>query len=181
MAEPFEPQVDFYNRRQTQGQALFDRLPKIRINVTRREKAPLMFLDPAPRFTADIDSAAGIRVGTATYGVNPLNDKLYVFEVKIIEDHQRQGYGLAFLWTLHQEHGLPITPNHIWGSARGFWHKAHQLRALGVSIDPELRYPDLDQEKARWAHLIPEPEHLRLIREYEASQRQANVSEGVPR
>ncbi|RON19452.1 N-acetyltransferase [Pseudomonas frederiksbergensis] len=168
--EWFDPMKDFFARRQWMRRVLSDRLPEVRLRLTRTEQASKSFLDPSPTFHMSIESHTGLEVGSLRYGVNPLNDRLYVFWVEILDEYRRHGYGLAVLWALYQQYRLPIVPNHIRGSAIGFWAKARNVfRSAGVTILEDLRVSEMDDEKARWAHLIPEPEHLRLIRECEAS------------
>jgi hypothetical protein len=179
--EWFDPMRDFFARRQWMRRGLSDRLPEVQLRLTLMEQASKSFLDPSPTFHMSIESHTGLEVGSLRYGVNPLNDRLYVFWVEILTEHRRRGYGLAVLWMLYRQHRLPIVPNHVWGSAVGFWAKVRKvLSSAGVTILEDLRVGEMDDEKARWAPLIPEPEYLRLIRECEASPEWAARRQQVP-
>lgn len=171
MSDAFDPLVDFYGRRlDLRRQALSAHLPTVHLDTVDISGNRQNDLHPSPHVLADIRTPAGEQVGTLMYGINPLSDRLYVFYIEIQPEARRQGYGLSVLWTLAQQHALPIVPNHIKGAALDFWRQAREvLRHVGVTITDDLRRSQMDEEKARWAHLVPEPEFERLIREYEAS------------
>jgi len=171
--QTFDPIRDFFEPRQ--ARRLSNRLPVVHLQVDRTECNRDTFLFPAPMTfaTVVVDSQP---VGTIRYGINPLGDRLYISEIKIDPAHQRRGYALSVLWLLHLSHHLPIVPLHIWGSAYPFWTAAgQQFRAAGATIEKELRTGELDEAKQRWQHLVPELEHLRRIREYEASPEWASL------
>lgn len=121
------------------------------------------------------DTRAGIwidgqRVGYVSYGVNPLGDRLYLNMIDIDPAHQRQGIGLGVLWHLWLTHLVPIVPLSQYGNSGRFWCLARRrFAAAGVLIEPELRLSEQDDAKQRWQHLVPEPDHLRQIRELKAS------------
>ncbi|MDI2593109.1 GNAT family N-acetyltransferase [Pseudomonas sp. 681] len=171
MSDEFDPLVDFYGRRRLlRLRALTARLPAVQLETLYTNQTHRDYLYPNPKFLAAVQTVDGQQIGILSYGINPLNDRLYVFQIEIQREYRRQGYGLAVLWTLSQQHGLLIMPNHITGTALDFWRQAREiLRSVGGTIGEDLRFNQMEEEKARWAHLVPEPEHLRLIREYEAS------------
>ena len=64
----------------------------------------------------------------ATFGINPLGDAIYVFQIEVDAQCRRKGFALAFLCWLYSEYGLPITPIHIVGSLSAFGLRhAHSL------------------------------------------------------
>ena len=93
------------------------RLPEIQL--ARQANYYMTNTSPNPDWTATIATSAGIRVGTATYAVTPLDDQLWLYGLEIAPAHRRHGYALALLWQLHQAHRLPIHPVHELGTAGG--------------------------------------------------------------
>lgn len=164
MSDAFDPLKDFYAVRD--ARARIRRLPAIKVTL---ETSIPTFVYPNPNYIARIQNSDGLLVGTARYGINPLNDRLYIYRIDVLQPHRRYGYALAFLWSLHLEHSLPITPIHIVGAALGFWGSARQFQSLGFVLTQDLRFSEQDDEQARWAHLAPEPAHLAQQRAVEAS------------
>ncbi|NIF29180.1 GNAT family N-acetyltransferase [Pantoea sp. Tr-811] len=163
----FEPLRDFFQRRQA---ARLD-APAIGLQLVtlRSEALRGNFVFPGLDVTAAIE-LHGQRVGTIDYGVSPLNDRLYISEFEIHPAHQGQGLGLATLWCLSRQYGLPLASMHEVGLSTGFWAKAEQrLGRAGVHLQRDIRSGDQPAIQATWAHLVPEPEHERLIRELMAS------------
>lgn len=55
-------------------------------------------------------------------------------------------------------------------TADPYWERTRKrFAAAGASIEDQLRCGELAEAKIRWQHLVPEPEHERLIRELKAS------------
>lgn len=109
--------------------------------------------------------SASARSITAT---TPWVDRLYIDMMEIQPEHQRHGIGLAALWHLWLTHLVPIVPLYQYTSPDGFWYRASpRFAAAGAVIEDELRgVEQLELEKQRWQHLVPEAEDERLIREY---------------
>lgn len=127
------------------------------------------FVEPNPDYRAIILNRLSQEIGTATFGINPLGDAIYVYQIEVDAQCRRQGFALAFLCWLYNEYGLSITPVHIVGNAVGFWSSARAFPRQLLVVKDELRTGEMAAEKSRWAHLIPEPEHIRLQRICEAS------------
>jgi len=119
------------------------------------------FVDPNPNYRANILNDLGQEVGFATFGVSPLGDTIYVYSIDVYPQHRRQGYALAFLCWLYKPR-LPITPIHIVGNAIEFWYAARAFPRRLLIVKDEVRAGEMVAEKSRWAHLIPDPEHIRL-------------------
>lgn len=139
--------------------------------VNRRQESPRgNFVFPGTDYLDEIQ-VAGQRVGQVDYGINPLGDRLYINMLEIDPAHQRQGIGLSVLWQLWCTHQVPIVPLYQYTSSDGFWHLARQrLGGAGGRIEAELRGSEqMEREQQRWQHLVPEPQHERLIRELKAS------------
>lgn len=152
-----------------QAKLLSARLPSVHFQIKSIEPSRGNFFFPASKTVAKI-LAGGEVIGLVDYGINPLGDRLYINKIDVHPDRQRCGYALSTLWSLHLEHGLPIVPISIYGTAYPFWEAVRQqFNAAGARIEDELRTAELDQEKRRWQHLVPELDHLARIREIEAS------------
>ncbi|AVX26947.1 N-acetyltransferase [Pseudomonas syringae pv. atrofaciens] len=136
----------------------------------RTESQPGHFVFPGTDFVDHIQ-VDGQRVGQIDYSINPLRDRLYINMIELRPGSQRQGIGSAVLWHLWQLHGLPIVPLYEYTTSEGFWCQARaRLGAAGVKIEAQLRgVRQMELEQERWQHLVPEPEHKRLIRELMAS------------
>ncbi|WP_454728035.1 MULTISPECIES: hypothetical protein [Cupriavidus] len=113
---------------------------------------------PSPEFIATLHNGAGEQVGTVKYGVSPLLDRIYVYDIRVPTEHQRCGYAMACLWHLAREYGRPITPVQELHAASGFWNAARALADEGVIVTEPVY--DLDAEAARWAHLRPLADRL---------------------
>ncbi|MHA6884646.1 GNAT family N-acetyltransferase [Ralstonia pseudosolanacearum] len=124
------------------------------------------FTAPNPDFDATIHNAAGDQVGTATYALSPLSDRIYIFDIQIALEHRRCGYGTALLWHLARAYGQPITAVKELYSASSFWSAARQRKGDGLVVTEPLSVSEMDVEAARWEHLRPAAERLeRLIAE----------------
>lgn len=59
---------------------------------------------------------------------------------------------------------------HEVGSSQGFWSKVERrFVSAGVHLQRDIRTGDQAAEQQCWQHVVPEPEHERLIRELMAS------------
>jgi len=144
-------------------------LPDIEVSLTA-DVRPRSFVEPSPDYRAIILNELKQEVGRSSFGINPLGDALYLDSIEVHAQHQKHGYASAFLCWLYKEYRLPITPVHIIGSAIGFWAHVRKFPSRLLEVKKEdLRVSEMDAEKARWAHLIPEPEHIRLQRICKAS------------
>ncbi|MBS0380709.1 MAG: GNAT family N-acetyltransferase [Proteobacteria bacterium] len=132
------------------------RLPPITISV--RSDAIRPWTAPNPTLQAEIWNEQGQSVGRARYAISPLNDKVYVYELKIKRVHRRRGYGTAFLAYLANTNALSITPIHETHEETAFWNAARRLRAAGVTVTRDLRVGEMDAEAQRWQHLQPASE-----------------------
>ena len=146
------------------------------ISVTATaDDSKVNFVAPNPDYNAKIRNAIGEIVGTAEFGISPLNETVFLYGLDILPAHQRQGYALALLVWLANEHNLPITPVHETIPARNFWISAHKFKASNLVLLDQLRCGEMNEEKSRWAHLVPESEAERLIREYKESEGSKSV------
>lgn len=141
-------------------------LPQVELQTAQTPTAPKTFLFPAPNLYSRI-LVEGRTVGFVDYGLNPLGDRIYIHKIEVAPEYQRHGYGLAALALIAAQYPVPMTPVHIYGSALDFWSVAREhLQQLGCQITDQLRTSQLEEEAKRWQHLVPEPEHERMIREY---------------
>ena len=163
----FDPLRDFFQRRQA---IRFEALARgLQLVTVRSEALRGNFVFPGLDITATIEQH-GQAVGSINYGVSPLQDRLYISEFNIRPAHQGQGLGLATLWCLSRQYSLPLASMHEVHTSKGFWAKAERrLADAGVHLQRDIRSGDQPALQATWAHLVPEPEHERLIRELMAS------------
>lgn len=163
----FDPMRDFFQRRQV---ARLDALSSgLQLVTLRSESLRGNFVFPGQDITAAIEQH-GQRVGHISYGISPLQDRLYISDYKIRDSFRRQGLGQAALWRLNRQHGMSLATLHEVGSSLGFWSKVERRFAgAGVHLQRDIRIGDQAAEQQRWQHLVPEPEHERLIRELMAS------------
>lgn len=110
------------------------------------------FTAPNPDIKATVYSSDHIAVGSVTYAVSPLFDKIYIFDITIQDANRRQGFGLAVMEHLATTYRLPITTIKEVFSASGFWHAA---RLASSSPIENLSISEMDVESERWAHLKP--------------------------
>ena len=133
------------------------------------ESARGHFVFPGLGISAAIEQH-GQRIGHIVYGISPLNDRLYISDYRIHDGHHRQGLGLTALWCLSRQHGMPLATLHEVDTSKGFWTKVERrFSAAGVHLLRDIRAGDQPAEQQRWQHLVPEPEHERLMREVMAS------------
>lgn len=144
------------------------KLPIIEVHLVSI-KHPQNFVDPNPDYQATILDKTGKEVGSATFGISPLCDVAYVYRIDVLAEHQRRGYASAFLCWLYSNYHHPIIPIHIVGDARNFWSATRAFPHQLLVVQDELRASEMDAEKKRWEHLIPEPEHKQLQRICESS------------
>jgi GNAT superfamily N-acetyltransferase len=144
-----------------------DELPLRVIHVQEKINYFQPWNAPNPDIVFHIFDEKNRKVGTGSYGLSPLNDKVYLHEIRIEREWQRQGFGFAMIRYLIGRYHVPITPVHEWESAQGFWEAARRKFSgkLGVTID--IRANEMDAERQRWSHLQSEIIQL----EKEISQR----------
>lgn len=133
-------------------------VPKITVDVTRYYY--MTFTSPNPDVNVIIKNEADIEVGRACYAVSPLNDRVYIYEVEILDVHRRKGYGTALLLFLAQTYDLPITIIQELYSACSFWRFARGLGSAGIKLTEQLSVSGMACEAERWAHLKPEAKKL---------------------
>lgn len=136
------------------------------MNITP-EWQPEHFVFPGTDFAAGIE-VNGEWVGEVDFGINPLGDRLYINEIEIEPEYQRRGIALSVLWLLFQKHQVPIVPLRERSDAFAFWYTARRRFAgAGAALEVELcSDEDLQREKQRWQHLVPESDNERSRREY---------------
>lgn len=122
------------------------------------------FVRPNPDIVASIFNTAGEKVGFCDFGVSPLQDRVYVFDIRIEPEFQRKGYGTAMLHHLQQKYGLPIVPVKVIST---FWECAQATPGLNV-IDEIPGIEELKKEALRWKT----PEHDKLVEEQQAAIRE---------
>jgi len=101
------------------------------------------------------------RVG---FGVSPLNDRIYVDGLEVLESHRRQGFGRALLVEVARLASpagsrLPVTPLYeLWASSR-FWQRLRTHPSPGLVVTLDLRGGELEDERRRWQASVPSATH----------------------
>lgn len=163
----FDPIRDFFHRRQ--AKFLNARAAHVQLVTERTEAHRGNFVFPGTDTFARIE-LDGQLVGYISYGINPLGDRVYINEIDVDRAYRRCGIALSALWILYQTHQVPIVPLHEVGTSTSFWGVSRRrLAAAGALLEADLRCSELAKAQERWQHLVPEPEHKRLIRELMAS------------
>ena len=130
-------------------------------------KPPLIELVPTSNFTngsfvfpnswyrVRARRADGQFVGDISYGVSPLNDRIYVDGVGVDAEFRRNGYAKGMLLAVAMQCSpagklLPITALHeTWGS-QSFWNKMRRGAIPGVTVTQDIRAGDMVEEAKRW-------------------------------
>ena len=137
------------------AQRRYRSLPKIWLtNITSNYH--FSFTSPAPDYKAQIRNTQKNVVGTLSYAVSPLHDRIYIFNIVVNQSYQRQGYATAVLFYLANEFSLPITATQEISSGRLFWKTARTLSSAGLVVTEPISVSEFDEEKARWGHLEDE-------------------------
>ncbi|WP_411566214.1 N-acetyltransferase [Pseudomonas orientalis] len=128
------------------------------------------FVFPGIDYLDDIQIGRN-HVGYVNYCINPLGDRLYINMIEIIPALQGNGIGLGALWHLWCKHRLPIVPLYQYNSSDMFWRRARRRFAAANAVITEdlCSTRDLELEKQRWQHLVPEHLHERLILDLKTS------------
>lgn len=84
----FEPLCDFFHRRQAKN--LNQRAEGVLLVTQRAESCRGSFAFPGTEFVATI-KVDGQRAGRICYGINPLNDRGYIYDPTIEVDYRRRG------------------------------------------------------------------------------------------
>ena len=84
----FEPMRDFFHPRQ--AKILTDRSAGVRLVTVREEAIRDCFAFPGTEYDAGIETD-GQHVGRISYGINPLNDRGYIYDPTIEVDYRRRG------------------------------------------------------------------------------------------
>lgn len=162
----FEPIRDFYHPLARQRFTAL--LPDMQVVVDHREATRGNAYFPGFSHWCSINHA-GQRVGYLRFGISPLEDRVYLDEIEVDREHRRKGIGLATVWWLWNTYQVPVITVQQRGTSNGFWSKSTtRFAAIGAVVGDELRTAELNVEKQRWQHLVPEPEHLQFQRAAEA-------------
>jgi hypothetical protein len=135
--------------------------PRTSLKIIKTVYDGLNFAAPNPDVTATIHDSQDNLVGKVKYTISPLNDRIYLFEIKIDPLLRRRGLGLATLIRLAETYDLPITVIHPISSALLFWETARKELSNNILITESISSSEMDTEKARWSHLQPEVEKLK--------------------
>jgi hypothetical protein len=119
---------------------------------------------PSPTYNCRIFNQQGTQVGEGSFGVSPINDRVYFYDIEIAPKWRRHGYGTSFLAYLHDLYCLPITPVHITLPGWKFWAMLRQrAQENGWVITDELRSDLWDEPQKRWPHLLSHAERMKEV------------------
>ena len=135
--------------------------PEVSLKIIKTIYDGLNFASPNPDITATVHDSQDKIVGQVKYTISPLNDQVYLFEIKIDPLLRRKGFGTATLIQLAKTYDLPITVIHPISSALLFWERARKELSTKILNTQSISSSEMDKEKARWSHLQPEVEKLK--------------------
>ena len=101
----FEPMRDFFHRRQ--AKILTERAADVRLVTVREGACRGCFAFPGTEYDAGIE-VDGQHSGKISYGINPLNDRAYIYDLTIVGDSRRRGLATVTLWRLWCTHQVPV-------------------------------------------------------------------------
>lgn len=131
-----------------------------RITVKETHKFYRTFTSPNPNNQSCIYNENGARVGSVVYGVSPLFDRIYIYQIEIDKEHRRKGFATAFLMYLTRNHDQPITAVKELERSYSFWDTARKFSGIVFTVTDELTVSDMSLEGKRWEHLKSESERL---------------------
>lgn len=146
-------------------------LPSITVKETH--KFYRTFTGPNPDNRASIYNEVGDCVGSAVYGVSPLFDRVYIYQIEINQKYWRNGFATAFLAYLTRNYHQPITAVKELERSYSFWDVVRKFSGEAFSVTKELTVTDMMREGKLWSHLKPEAERLDKVIE-------ARLSNGEP-
>lgn len=90
-----------------------------------------------------------------SFGVSPLQDRIYVDGLWVDEQFRRQGYAGALLLAVSERmsplgNRLAITPLHEVWTSTDFWFSLRCGGVSGLTVTTDLRAGDMGQEAQRW-------------------------------
>lgn len=119
------------------------------------------YVSPRPSRYVECRKADDVTVvGHISYGVSPLDDRIYVGKIEIHPEHRLQGYASSLLLAVVTQHAvegkhLPVTGMSETESAAGFWWKLRQGSVPGLAVTMDIDIHEQSLESTRWAHLKP--------------------------
>lgn len=93
-----------------------ERLAGGRLGTVREGDIRDCFVFPGTEYDAGIE-VDGQHARKISYGINPLNDRVYIYDLTIEGDSRRCGLATATLWRLWCTHQVPLVPLHEVGTA----------------------------------------------------------------
>lgn len=96
-----------------------------------------------------------------SFGVSPLDDRIYVDSLEVQPEFRRQGFASALLKTV-ATHASPegqvlaLTPLHeVWAS-HGFWNGLRSGNVPGLMVTRDVRVSEMAEEASRWRRAATE-------------------------
>ena len=114
------------------------------------------FCSPNPDVAALIVTSAGIAVGQVAFGISPVFDRVYLFDIQVLPAYWRRGYASATIAHLVEKFRMPLTPVSPPDVSQRFWKKLRKTARAAAMLTSDLRRDTVDDEQSRWAHLRPE-------------------------
>lgn len=114
---------------------------------------------PNPTVTGRVLNKAGDHVVHVAFGLSPLHDCLYVFDIEAKRGWHRAGYAMAAINALWQRFRVPIRAVHVTMTGEPFWDPS-RFRRRRIALLPDLSSSEMMTEKERWPDLIPWSDEL---------------------
>ncbi|HEY8905156.1 MAG TPA: hypothetical protein VIM63_03865 [Rhodoferax sp.] len=131
-------------------------LPLVELR-TVRECYKSSFVEPNPRiFAKGYIPGKSDAIASVNYGVSPLQNRIYVEEIKVELPYRGRGYARSILLLIVQnypgERGLmPITPMDEWETAESFWQELREGTVPGLEVTMQINGGgERKLEQQRW-------------------------------
>lgn len=118
------------------------------------EQGSFVFPNPWMRATGSLPGSP-TAICSVGFGVSPLQDRVYVDDLKVQEPYQRRGFARALLLQVAQRASpqigvLSMTPLHeLWASSE-FWDALRAGAVPGLVVTRDVRVSEMDEEARRW-------------------------------
>lgn len=108
------------------------------------------------------ETADGKLVGHVSYGVSPLNDRVYVDGLKVVSEFRENGYATSTRVAMAKQCSpegnlMPMTPLHEVFASSGFWTKLREGAVPGLVVTQDVRASEMNEEAKRWREPAPSP------------------------
>lgn len=130
------------------------KLPLLSVEI-KRAVHQSTFVAPNPWMRARGFLASGEVVCRLEFGISPINDRIYIDDLRVEASHRRQGYATALVVAVAEMHRsagqlLSITALHETWDGLEFWGSLRRGRVAGLRVTKDVRISEMHAERQRW-------------------------------